>query len=306
MHLNLHLLRMFKALVDHQGFSRAAEHLFVTQSAVSKGIRELEHQLDLPLIERQGARAGIRLTDSGRALYEHARAIFAMEQAAAEDMRERIGLRRGRLRIGASTTIAAYWLPTSIARFAQANAHIELKLVVGNTARIGQSIIDGDLDVAFVEGAVEDVRIEASVWRREPLRVIAAHTSTLGAQRRPTAAQLASQTWLMREAGSGTRQVAQDFLDARGIMPQRTIELGSNEAIAQAVAEGAGISLLPAAVVADLVAIKRVRSVTATTGVDLTRPLYRLELAGRPRPPALQAFVEMLAEVSFAGIAAIP
>lgn len=295
MHLNLHLLRMFKTLVDHQGYSRAAEHLFVTQSAVSKGIRELEHQLDLPLIERQGPRVGIRLTDSGRALYEHARAIFAMEQAAADDMRERIGVRRGRLRIGASTTIAAYWLPTAIARFAQGHARIELALVVGNTAQIGQSVIDGEIDVAFVEGDVADARIAASLWQQEPLRLVVATTSALGA-RHPTPAQLAQQTWLMREAGSGTRQVTQDFLDARGISPRRTIELGSNEAIAQAVAEGAGIALLPAAVVSDLVAIKRVRSVAAGNGADAMRPLYRLELAGRPRPPALEAFLATLAD----------
>ncbi len=295
MHLNLHQLRMFKAVVEHQGFTRAAEHLFVTQSAVSKGIRELEHQLDLPLIERQGPHGGIVLTENGQALYEHARAIFAMEQAAVEDMHERIGLRRGRLRIGASTTVAAYWLPAPIARFTQAHGGIELALVVANTAHIGQSVIDGDLDMAFVEGVVEDSRIEATVWQREPLRLVVARASTLGARSRPSNAQLAQQTWLIREMGSGTRQVTQDFLAARGISPRRTIEMGSNEAIAQAVAEGAGISLLPAAVVGDLVTIKRVRSVAAGPGADLTRPLYWLELAGRPRPPALQAFIETLA-----------
>lgn len=294
MHLNLHLLRMFKTVVELQGFTRAAEQLFVTQSAVSKGIRELEHQLDLPLIQRPGARDGIVLTDSGQALYEHARAIFAMEQAAVDDLRERIGLRRGRLRIGASTTVAAYWLPSPIARFVQAHGGIELALVVANTAQIGQSVIDGDLDLAFVEGAIEDPRIEATLWHREPLRLVVATASTLGARRRPSAIQLSAQTWLMREAGSGTRQVAQDFLHASGITPQRTIEMGSNEAIAQAVAEGAGVSLLPAVVVGDLVAINRVRSVAAGAGADLTRPLYRLELAGRPRPPALQAFMDAL------------
>lgn len=296
MQLNLHLLRMFKAVVDHQGFTRAAGHLCVTQSAVSRGVRELEHQLDLPLIERQGIRDGIVLTDSGSALYEHARAIFAMEQAAAEDMRERIGLRRGRLRLGASTTVAAYWLPAPIARFTQAHAGIELALIVANTAQIGQSVIDGDLDLAIVEGAVTDARINATVWRHEPLRLVVSGTSTLGAHRRPSVAQLAQQTWLMREAGSGTRQATQGFLDEHGIRPQRTIEMGSNEAIAQAVAEGAGVSLLPAAVITDLVAIKRVRSISAGAGADLTRPLYRLELAGRPRPPALKAFVDGLAE----------
>ncbi len=295
MHLNLHQLRMFKAVVEHQGFTRAAEHLFVTQSAVSKGVRELEHQLDLPLVDRHAPQGGIVLTDSGQALYEHARAIFTMEQAAIEDMHERIGLRRGRLRIGASTTVAAYWLAAPIARFAQSHAGIQLTLAIANTTHIGQAVIDGELDMAFVEGVVGDARIQTTVWQREPLRLVVAPASTLGAKRRPSNAQLARQTWLIREPGSGTRQVSQDFLAARGITPRQTIEMGSNEAIAQAVAAGAGISLLPAVVVADLVKMQRVRSLAADTGADLTRPLYRLELAGRPRPPALQAFMETLA-----------
>jgi DNA-binding transcriptional LysR family regulator len=107
--LNLHLLRVFAAVVEHAGFSRAAEALFVSQSAVSKALRELEHQLELPLIDRSGGR-GVRLTEGGQALYRHARGIFALERAALEEVRERVGLRRGGLRIGASTTVAAYWL----------------------------------------------------------------------------------------------------------------------------------------------------------------------------------------------------
>ena len=106
MSLNLHLLRVFFAVAEQRSFSRAAESLFISQPAVSRAVRELEHQVDLALIERGGGgakgRRGIRLTESGQALFEHARAIFAMERAASEDIRARVGLKRGTLAVGAS------------------------------------------------------------------------------------------------------------------------------------------------------------------------------------------------------------
>src|SRR3546814_4025149 len=84
--MNLHLLRMFMAVVEHQGFSRAAEALHVSQPAVSKAVRELEHQLGLPLVERGGARGrGVVLTDHGQSLHQHARAIFALERTKSEE-----------------------------------------------------------------------------------------------------------------------------------------------------------------------------------------------------------------------------
>lgn len=296
-HLNLHLLRLFAAVVEHDGFSRAADTLFLTQSAVSKGVRELERQLELPLIDRSspdGGRRGVRLTDGGEALYRHARALFAMEKAALEDVRDRVGLHQGRLRIGASTTVAGYWLPPALARFVAKHPAIELTLQVGNTAGVADAVATGVLDVGFVEGGVDDPRLRATRWREEPLQLVAAADDPLAERKRPTPTALSARTWLLREPGSGTRQVAQAWLQAEGITPRRTLEVGSNEAIARAVAEGAGLAILPAAVVADPLAAGRLRTLHAPGKRALVRPLFRLELAHRPRPPALEAFLALL------------
>lgn len=302
--MNLHLLRVFLTVVEQQSFSRAAEALFVSQSAVSKAVRELEHQLDLPLIERGGADAkavrGVQLTDHGRAVFEHARAIFALERIASEDVRDRVELRQGSLRLGASTTVAAYWLPQSLGPFVRRHPGLTVELVVGNTEQISRAVVDCRVDVGFVEGAVEDPRIQSTLWRSEPLRLIAAADSPLGARRRPSLAELARQTWLVREQGSGTRQVAQSLFAARGIAPARVIEIGSNEAIAHAVAADAGIALLPETVVADLVTMRRVRTIRLDEDASMTRPLYRLELVNRPRAPALQAFLDQAETVGSA------
>ena len=107
MRLNLHLLRVFFTVAELRSFSRAAEALFISQPAVSKAVRELECQIGLPLLERgaggpKSAR-GVQLTPDGAAVFEHARGIFALERAAIEDVQARVGLQRGRLRVGAST-----------------------------------------------------------------------------------------------------------------------------------------------------------------------------------------------------------
>lgn len=291
--MNLHLLRMFATVVEQQGFSRAAEALHVSQSAVSKAVRELEHQLDAALVDRSGGARGLRLTEAGQALYEHARGIFALERAAVDDLRQRAGLHRGRLRIAASTTVAGYWLPPLLAAFLRQWPHIDCALDVGNTGEVAQALIDTRADVGFVEGTVEDPRIQATVWRHEPLQAVAAADSALAAQRRPSLKALQAQAWLIREPGSGTRQVALQLLRERGIVPQRTVEIGSNEAIARAVAAGAGVALLPAAAVQDLLAMGRLRALKLGADAGLLRPLYRLELAGRPRSPALRALLAL-------------
>ncbi|WDS35461.1 LysR substrate-binding domain-containing protein [Pseudoxanthomonas sp.] len=291
--LNLHLLRVFSAVVEHNGFSRAAEALFVSQSAVSKALRELESQLDLPLIDRSGGR-GVRLTDGGQALYRHARGIFAMERAALEEVRERVGLRRGGLRIGASTTVAAYWLADVFARHVAQYPQLDSALVVGNTEEVSNALIDCRIDAGFVEGPPHDERIVATRWREEPLQAVVSVTSSLGVQRRASAKQLAMQRWLVRESGSGTREVAQTLLEARGIVMARTLEIGSNEAIARAVAAGDGVAILPAAVVADLISVGKLRALALPDGPAMQRPLYRLELLNRPRSPALTAFLQSL------------
>ncbi len=295
--INLHLLRVFVAVVEQQSFSRAAETMFITQSAVSKAVRELEHQLDLPLVDRApaGARGmrGVRLTEGGQALFEHARGIFALERVALEEVRERVGLRKGELRIGASTTVAGYWLPPHIAAFARRHPDIQVELVVANTAQIAQAVIACEVDAAFVEGPVEDAHIQSSNWREEALVVIAPDEGAT-AIRRVSAAALSERTWLLRESGSGTRRVAQNLLRSHGITPKHELAIGSNEGIARAVAAGAGVAILPSIVVEDLIAMRRVRALSLEQQVSLSRPLYRLELLNRRRSPALESFLAQL------------
>src|SRR6266545_4786563 len=113
--MNLHHLRLFAAVVDHGGFTKAAAALNLSQPAISKSLKELEAELSLSLIDRSGRT--IRLTDAGRSLHARARELFGVERVAERELRELRGLKRGVLRIGASTTIATYMLPPVLGRF---------------------------------------------------------------------------------------------------------------------------------------------------------------------------------------------
>lgn len=312
MRLNLHLLRVFHSVAAEGSFSAAARRLHISQPAVSKAVSELERQLDLVLIERSGGKAGqgLALTEAGRALNAHARAIFALEHAAVEELQARSGLKRGELVIGASTTIASYWLPRYLQEFTRNWPDIVLKVVVANTHSIVEDLFDCRLDLALVEGPVQKEGVAYYPWKDERLIIVAPpgffppHPKQAGPERRSaasgakaiwvSASELSECTWLVRETGSGTREVSFDLLSRQGMKSRRSIEIGSNEGIARAVASGLGVAMLPFAVVEDLLLLGRVVELRVHEMAGLSRSLYRLERKDRPPSPAVGAFLDIL------------
>lgn len=300
MHLNLHLLRIFSTVATRRSFSRASEELFISQPAVSKAVRELESILGLPLVERGagGPRSarGVRLTESGEALFDHARGIFALERAAVEDIELRIKLRRGVLTLGVSTTIASYWLPPYLARFAALFPDADPRVVVGNTHEIVEHLLDCRVDLALVEGAVVDSRIQVDHWRDDEMTVVVAVDAQIPGAQTSRLEWLKKQRWIVREDGSGTREATDRYLSELGIETPRRFEMGSNEAIARMVAGGVGVAVLPKVVVEDLLSLNRVRLLTLSPpGLEpVVRPLYRLSLKDRPRSPLVSAFETLL------------
>lgn len=296
--LNLHLLRIFHAVAQQRSFSRAAEGLFISQPAVSKGVRQLEQQLGLTLVERapEGAHGRrLRLTEAGEALMGHAQGIFALETAAVQDLQARAGLTRGRLAIGASTTVAACWLPPYLAELARQHSSIELCLQVGNTETIARAVLDCAVDLAVVEGEVHDERILSTFWRDDPLHIVVPPDSPL-LRAPPSVQELSHQTWLLRERGSGTRSVTEQLLSTHHIHPARLIEIGSNESVMRAVAAGIGIAILPVRLTSELLALKAVVPLSLKTPVSLQRPLYQLQLKERRLSPLGTAALELLAQ----------
>jgi len=292
MGLNLHHLRLFAAVVDQGGFTRAGRALRLSQPAISKSITELEREIGLSLLDRSAKT--VRLTEAGRALHTRAREIFGIEKAAEQELRELRGMERGILRVGASTTIATYFLPRILGRFHEAHPKIEIRSASANTRQIAKMLLEWRIDVALVEGPVSNQRLAVIPWQSDELVVIA-HPGhrLLHARSTPSVHDLVNETFIMRERGSGTREVAERALADRGVKVGRTMRVGGTEVIKQAVAAGLGIAIVARAAAADQLALDRI-AVVPVDGLTIHRQLSRLRLRGRPPTSSGRAFEALL------------
>ncbi len=199
MALNLHLLRLFTAVVERGGVAAAGRALNLSQPAISRAIRELERQTGVRLLERSSR--GVRLTSEGADVYAHARGVFAAERAVEEGIASLKGVQRGTLHLGASTTIATYVLPPLIAHFSRTHPGIELVLSAVHTRMLVQLMKTYDLDIALAEAPVADPRIRVSRWRLDHMVMICAADHPLAAAERVHAADLAERALPPPRAG---------------------------------------------------------------------------------------------------------
>ena len=292
MALNLNNLRAFKTVASSGSFSKAAAALRVSQPAVSKAVRELEAHVGSQLLER--GPKGVRLTAVGQELYAHARALFAAETAAEEEIRAFKGLRSGRLEVGASTTIATYLLPPLLGAFHRAHPLIGLKLVSGNTQTVAQLLIDREIELAFVEGPVDRPEITVQGWFEDQMVLIASPDHPFATNPEPTCLEaIIDEIFIIREPGSGSRETVLNALALHNVLPRRMLEIGSTEAIKRLVGAGLGIAIVSAAAALDQIERGELK-VIQVDGLDVRRTLTRLELPSRRLSPAAHAFVDLL------------
>jgi DNA-binding transcriptional LysR family regulator len=294
MSLNLYLLRIFAAVAETRSFSRAAKTLYVSQPAVSKGVQALEKQVGMPLIDRSARR--FALTEAGEILYQHAARIFELEQEAEAALDQLQGLVTGHLSLGASYTIGNYVLPAMLGRFHGIYPGVHLSLEIGSTNQMIERLSAGPLDMAFVEGPVDMPNLVITPWRTDTLVIVARPDHPLTREGPLTARQVFAQPFILREPGSGTREIIETALGRRGLEIHVAMELGTNEAIKQAVQAGQGIAMMSETAVR----LERAAGLLAVLDVPdftLTRPFRRLVVAGKPLSRAAAAFQTLLAEL---------
>lgn len=291
MALNLHHLRLFAAVVEHNGFTRAAKALNLSQPAISKSLNELEKQLQVTLLDRSGKSPV--LTEAGRILYSRAGELFGVEKAAERELRELRGLKRGVLRVGASTTIATYLLPPYLGRFHLRHPGVRIRTTSANTRAVLRALLEFRVDVALVEGPVSHPRVDTIPWLDDELVVIAPPQHPLLGQR-VDVTMLSSEQFLVREPGSGTREVSEQALARHGVRLRNTMRVGGTEAIKQAVAAGLGLGIVSRAAAVDQLALKKI-SILAVDGLAIRRTLTRLELRDRAVIGAARELKELLA-----------
>jgi DNA-binding transcriptional LysR family regulator len=293
MTLNLHLLRLFAAVVKQGSFSRAATALFISQPAVSKAVQELERQVGTTLLDRSGT--GVVLTAAGETLYRYAEQIFLTEQAAELELARLQGVQQGKLALGASTTIGVYRLPKLLARFAERYAHIHLFVDIGTTYEIASRLLQTPLDLALVEAKVMDDRLNVTPLWDDRLLVVAPPDHPLAHQSRVTLAEALAQPFIGREPDSATRVYIENQLQARGIVLPVAMEVGSNEAIKQMVRVGLGLAMVSETTIQTEVTAGTL-IVLPVPELVIVRHFSLLQVAKRPHSASAQAFLTVLAE----------
>jgi DNA-binding transcriptional LysR family regulator len=292
MSLNLHLLRLFATVVQTGSFSRAADILSISQPAISKGVRDFELQVGCRLLDR--TRKGVRPTREGQALARHAETLFAAERAAEDELRSLRSLDSGSLRVGASTTIATYMIAAYLGIFHRTYPGIDLHIVSANTRDIADLMVRHEIEIALVEGPVEDDNLVSEPWRTDIMNLIVGPLHRLASSKGPVdCKELEQEILIVREPGSGSREVVTQVLAAQRVEPRRTLEIGSTEAIKQAVAAGVGVSIVSTVAVDDQVRLGRLK-VIPLKDLHIERMLWQLKTPGRLDIPAATAFERMI------------
>lgn len=240
-----HKLKVFCTVAETKSFSKASEIIHLTQPAVSLQIQALEELYETKLFDRSSNT--VVLTPAGEILYKYAKEILTLYASAAKDIGELTGLVKGSISLGASTTIGNHILPTVIADFRKTHPKIKIHLMVGNTKRIVELLNSGNVDIGLVEGDVTKQKLIAEKLINDELVVIVAPAHPWAKKKEISIFDLTKEPFILREEGSGTRQIIEKYLNKHGISTNDmkvSMMLGSTEAIKEAVENGMGISLV--------------------------------------------------------------
>ncbi|MFC6065741.1 LysR family transcriptional regulator [Streptomyces ochraceiscleroticus] len=282
---DLAALELLLAVARLGSLGRAAKELGISQPAASSRIRSMERQLGVGLVERSPR--GSRLTDAGALVTDWARRIVEAAEAFDAGAQALRGRRDSRLRVTASMTIAEYLLPGWLIALRTQRPDTAVSLFAGNSAVVAERVLSGEADLGFVEGLDIPPGLDGAVIAHDRLVVVAAPSHPWSRRRTPlTARELAATPLILREHGSGTRQVLDAALAVCGPLAPPLLELASTTAVKAAAVSGAGPSVLSELVVGEELAARRLVEVPVP-GIRLGRDLRAVWPAGqRPTGPA--------------------
>ena len=283
-------LRTFLEVTRQGSIRGAASALFITEPSVSAAVSSLEKELKVELFERAGR--GIRATPAGEELAGHAAEMLGLQERAVRLTQEAAGRPRS-LRLAAVTTAAEYILPTYLQAFRTRLPDVELRLEVGNRATVIESLLTHRADLGIGGRPPDEGGIVGEPFLANLLVVVGGPDHPLAGARVILPEQLDGETWLMREAGSGTRHATEEFLAVRGSSYPAIMTLGSNGAVKQAAALGMGLTLVSEeAVKAELAAGTLVR--LHVRGTPVLRSWHVLRLEGSEPGESAARFLRLL------------
>jgi LysR family transcriptional regulator, low CO2-responsive transcriptional regulator len=290
MAVTLTQLYAFLAVVRRGSVTAAAEELVVTQPSVSSAVSALERELGVQLTERAGR--GLAPTAAGRAYTPYASDVIGLLEQGRRAAREAAGTRRRSLRVSAVTTAGEHLAPLLIQAFRGHATGLEVSLDVGNRETVFGRLIDHLVDVAITGRVPDDPRLHGEPFADNEIVLITEASDPLARRRWVAIEELAARPWLVRERGSGTRVMCEEYLAGHGLEPE-LLTLGSNGAIRQAARVGLGVALISRVAVAlelqhGLLGLIRVR------GGLPQRSWYLVRSSVGPVPDAVEQFTKFV------------
>jgi len=286
-------LTVFQAVARRLSFSQAADDVHLSQPAVSKHIRQLEAELGVTLFQRAGNR--VELTDAGRILTDYAERVATLSEEVRRVLGELAGLKRGYLRLAASSTPGLYLLPEALARFSRRYPGIEVSLWLGNSSAVAQQVLQGAADLGFVGMRSELPGLQVRPFAEDQIVLVTPSNHRLARGAAFSRELLVGETLILREAGSGTRQVVEAGLAQLQVRLGRVLEMAGCEGVKRGVAAGLGVGFVSRRALA----LELAQGLVCTSPVaELTfrRSLYVLARKDRRHTPTALAFVAALAK----------
>lgn len=240
MAITLTQLRSFAAVVETGSITAAAEELHVTQPSVSAAVSALSRELGVELTGRNGR--NVELREAGEAFAPYAAHVIGLLEQGRRVAGETAAALGHELRIAAVTTAAEHIVPPLVHEFSERRPELTLALEVGNRERVFRQVANHQVDVAIGGRPAPDGQLVGDAFMENPILLITAPDDPLAQRRAVPVAELGQRPWLLRERGSGTRLMTEEFLAGHELKP-KLLTLGSNGAIKQAARAGLGLSL---------------------------------------------------------------
>ena len=291
--MNLRHLETFVKIVELKSFTKAGEELHLTQPTVSKQMVDLERYFDVRLIDR--TKRGLALTRAGEILFKYARDFLALQEETQAAIASFKGLKRGTIRVGASSIPGVYVLPPVLKRFREAYEGVQISLVISDTKGILDKLEQGDLDIGFVGAKDETRKISYQSFLDDIIVFVAPpdYPDTIRLE------ELHEQPLLVREAGSGTRRCFDAAMKKKGVGPadlRVVAELGDTQAIKQAVKEGMGVAYLSWRAITEELERKTVKVLKVEGLPGVKRSFYTALKRGRSQSPHVEALLKTIHE----------
>ncbi len=290
--MDIRKLDVFRKVVELKSFTKAAEAALLSQPTVSEHIRNLEEELGLKLVDRLGRE--VEPTPVGLVLYRYAVRMIQLQQEALQAVTRYTGELGGELRIGASTIPGAYILPQVIASFCGQYPEVKPQVRISSSRTVAAQILEGAVDIGLVGAIWNERGLEWTTLCTDTLVLAVPALHALAEAASVNVADLLELPFINREPGSGTRRVVAQLLEQQGLRESNLCEvaqLGSNEAVREAVKAGMGVAILSSRSVAQELRCGTLAAVTLNDPAAL-RPIFLLQRKNRELPPVASAFVK--------------